>query len=310
MTNQMKQGYDIIGDIHGHCDALEELLHRMGYQHNGTSYQHPTRKVIFVGDLIDRGPKIRETLQIAKAMFDNGQALVILGNHEYNAVCYCSDDDEGKPLREHSEKNVAQFKATDQAFAEFPEERNAYLDWFKQLPLYLDMGDFRVAHACWSQRHIDVLEGKTLGDRNFLLSSSIKQTPEYWAIETVLKGAEFTLPDGISYADKEGTVRTKTRAKWWISMEGTTYRSGSFPEQPKLPDDPVAASAIDDYWDIYPATEPPMFCGHYWLPPETPEPHGNIICLDYSVAKGGFLTSYRWGHGEQIASRNFVTTVD
>ena len=61
--------YDIIGDIHGHADELEELLQKLGYQLRDGVYSHPeNRKVIFLGDYIDRGPKIRETLHIVKNM--------------------------------------------------------------------------------------------------------------------------------------------------------------------------------------------------------------------------------------------------
>lgn len=55
---------DFIGDIHGHADQLEELLLKLGYSKPNEFYvhTHPERKVLFVGDYIDRGPKIRETL--------------------------------------------------------------------------------------------------------------------------------------------------------------------------------------------------------------------------------------------------------
>ena len=55
---------DFIGDIHGHADKLEALLIKLGYFKVNGAYSHPHRKVLFVGDYIDRGPKIRETLQI------------------------------------------------------------------------------------------------------------------------------------------------------------------------------------------------------------------------------------------------------
>lgn len=57
--------YDFIGDTHGHADELEQLLVKLGYQKNEDIYSNPTRKVFFLGDFIDRGPQIKETLQIA-----------------------------------------------------------------------------------------------------------------------------------------------------------------------------------------------------------------------------------------------------
>lgn len=62
---------DLIGDIHGHADKLEALLHQLGYAKNKGVYAHPERKVLFVGDYIDRGPKIRETLQIVRSMVES-----------------------------------------------------------------------------------------------------------------------------------------------------------------------------------------------------------------------------------------------
>ena len=56
--------YDIIGDIHGHAAELKSLLTRMDYKETNGVWQHPSRKAIFVGDLIDRGPAIREVLHI------------------------------------------------------------------------------------------------------------------------------------------------------------------------------------------------------------------------------------------------------
>ena len=59
----------------------------------------------------------------------------------------------------------------------------------------------------------------------------------------------------------------------------------------------------------YPTTAKPVFVGHYWLSAPRPEILAdNVACLDYSVAKGGFLCAYRW-HGEQkLSNDNFVWT--
>ena len=80
--------YDIIGDIHGHADKLEELLLKLGYTKNHKQYSHRERKALFLGDYIDRGPKSHEVLKIVKHMVDGGHAIALMGNHEYNAICF------------------------------------------------------------------------------------------------------------------------------------------------------------------------------------------------------------------------------
>ena len=72
--------FDFIGVIHGYAESLELLLQKLGYIKTEKGYRHSHRKVFFLGDFIDRGPKIRETLHIVKTMIDNGNALLIMGN--------------------------------------------------------------------------------------------------------------------------------------------------------------------------------------------------------------------------------------
>jgi hypothetical protein len=53
---------------------------------------------------------------------------------------------------------------------------------------------------------------------------------------------------------------------------------------------------------------PPVFVGHYWLSADRPEPLSpNVACLDYSVAKGGFLCAYRWDGERTLGPGKFVT---
>lgn|GEM_PF-1532799 len=63
---------DFIGDIHGHADKFIELLEKLSYSSKNVTYSHPMRKVLFIGDYIDRGPKIRENIDNRKA---NGRKL-------------------------------------------------------------------------------------------------------------------------------------------------------------------------------------------------------------------------------------------
>jgi hypothetical protein len=70
------QGYDLVGDIHGHADALHRLLHKLDYTEVEGVFRHPQRKMIFVGDFIDRGPRQREVLRIARSMCEAGARAV------------------------------------------------------------------------------------------------------------------------------------------------------------------------------------------------------------------------------------------
>jgi protein phosphatase len=86
--------FDIIGDIHGCADELEQLLVLLGYEvtayapglpslDGGSLYTHPSnRKAVFVGDLVDRGPRVLDTLRIVRNMVGSGSALCVPGNHD------------------------------------------------------------------------------------------------------------------------------------------------------------------------------------------------------------------------------------
>jgi hypothetical protein len=73
------QGYDLVGDIHGHADALHRLLRELDYSEVEGLFRHPLRKMIFVGDFVDRGPQQREVLGIARSMCEAGAASAVMG---------------------------------------------------------------------------------------------------------------------------------------------------------------------------------------------------------------------------------------
>jgi protein phosphatase len=76
--------FDIIGDVHGCGDELESLLRVLGYAPDETGVWHHShgRKAVFVGDLVDRGPRVVDVLQIAMDMVQAGSALCVPGNHD------------------------------------------------------------------------------------------------------------------------------------------------------------------------------------------------------------------------------------
>ncbi|MGN6506645.1 MAG: AAA family ATPase, partial [Tepidisphaeraceae bacterium] len=76
--------FDIIGDVHGCLDELIELLKRLGYTVNDDLRVAPPagRKAVFVGDLVDRGPKVPQVLKLVMQMVRDGTALCVPGNHD------------------------------------------------------------------------------------------------------------------------------------------------------------------------------------------------------------------------------------
>jgi hypothetical protein len=288
--------FDFIGDIHGHAEELEELLQRLGYLKVDNFYAHPTRKVLFVGDYIDRGPKIRETLKIVKSMVDNNAAIALMGNHEYNALCFHFQETAGGHLRKHLISNIIQHYETLKQFQNRQSEYEMYLEWFKTLPVFYEVDNFRAVHACWDDHHINFLK-KTLINNRFtddLIYQSVKKgTKLNIAIEETLKGKEMRLPKGLSFLDKDGTIRTRTRIKWWEDLSRINYKMLSLGDIENLPDEEIDSSALESTY-FYPREERPVFFGHYWLRGEPTLHRENICCLDYSVAKGGHLLAYRF----------------
>ncbi|CAA0138253.1 Bis(5'-nucleosyl)-tetraphosphatase PrpE [asymmetrical] [Mycolicibacterium vanbaalenii] len=217
------QGYDIIGDIHGCAPKLETLLADLGYQPDPSTgaYRHPHRTVIFVGDLIDRGDEQLRVLQIAKAMVDAGTAQVVMGNHEFNAIAYATENPAGSGnyLRPRTAKNTNQHRAFLEQLTDAQRAHN--VDWFTTLPLWLDLDGLRVVHACWHPESIDIVQNELGGNRftsqDQLIRATTDGEPLYHAIEVLLKGPEISLAahGQPAYRDKDGHVRKRARIRWW-----------------------------------------------------------------------------------------------
>lgn len=301
--------YDIIGDIHGHADELKHLLKKLGYEKSNGHYSHPERKAIFVGDFIDRGPKIRETLYLVKNMTDKGAAMAIMGNHEYNALCYHTQISDGEHLRKHSENNTNQHKATLDQFEDHENEWKEYLNWFRDLPVFLELKEIRVVHACWDPENIKAIPGDLRFTKEFLTelhtAEHYKKSNLYIAIDECLKGREDVMPEGLYFLDRYGKRRTEMRVKWYRDPRNCNYEEYYMEDVPDLTGKRVNLDYVKkDYF--YPEGELPVFCGHYWFQGNPEVESKNIACVDYSVAKGGNLVAYRWNGEKELMNESFV----
>jgi hypothetical protein len=301
-------GYDIIGDIHGHARTLEALLETLGYSLVGGVYRHPARKAVFLGDFIDRGPSQRGVIRIVRPMIDGGHALAVMGNHEFNAIAYATPRTGGGFFREHNAHNYQQHKVFLDAY-EYTTDYHELIDWFGRLPLWLDLEDLRIVHACWDRVAIARIAEQY--DRYGSLSNSLLYascSPGNWefrAVETLLKGKEIPLPRAQSFTDKDGITRHHIRVRWW-DRGATSYRDaflGTESMATAIPEDDIDGDHLVEYGH----DEVPVFMGHYWLTGKPAPLAPNIACLDYSVAKpGGKLVAYRWDGERVLHPEKFV----
>lgn len=308
------QGYDLIGDVHGCALALERLLKKLGYRHSRGSYRHDSRKAIFVGDIVDRGPRIREALHIVKDMVDQGQAEIVLGNHEYNAMCYCTQSRDGglqkTYLREHNARNHRLIRETLEQFEDYGGEWKAFLSWFQQIPLFIEKEGFRVVHACWDELAIGrfrQLSPDHCLSEDLLHASSVEGSFEARLVDRLTRGTALDLPEGETILSKDGYVRKVFRTKFW-SSKAETYSDVVFQPDP-LPEHLAGKklSAIEKQKLLsYSEQERPVFVGHYWMSGE-PEPIcTNVACLDYSAVKYGRLVAYQMDDEQVLDSGKFV----
>lgn len=294
--------YDLIGDIHGHADALQQLLKKLGYAKDRDVYRHPQRQAIFLGDFIDRGPRIRETLEIVRPMIDSGAAMSVMGNHELNALAFHTPDptNPGEHLRPHNEKNSNQHAETMRQLS--GRELASYLAWFRTLPLWLDLDGLRVVHACWDETRMAKISGPVTDE--FLYEACSPNGSLFEPVEVILKGKELKLPDGFTFKDKDGHVRSHIRVRWFEAPHRRMY--GDYSMETFACNEPLPEAVKKDAVP-YPEDAKPVFIGHYWRTGTQPDLlRENVACLDWSVAKRGFLCAYRWGGESKLNNENFV----
>jgi hypothetical protein len=305
-------GYDLIGDIHGHHDKLLGILRALGYHEHAGAWRHPGRQALFVGDLIDRGPAQVATVMLVRHMVDAGSARCLMGNHEFNAIAWHTPDslNLGEYLRPHGKPDNRTQHAAYLAEVEGRPLHAELTDWFRTLPLWIEEPGIRVVHACWHAPSINYLQSRCLSDHTLtpalIDEGSRKGTAAFAAIEALCKGLEVRLPDGISFRDKGGKERHEARIRWW-ERELDTYRQAAIgpPELVEwIPDLP-----FPDALRPRPYSGPPVLFGHYWFS-GVPQVlgGGQAACLDYSVGAGGPIVAYRWDGEERLRNENLRST--
>jgi hypothetical protein len=282
----------------------------MGYtQRNGT-WRHAQRTAVFVGDYIDAGPQQMSTVDAVRRMVEEGAAHALMGNHEFNAICWFTPDPElcGDYLRSRNSAewgalNRQQHAAFLTEFEKYPSLHSAAIEWFLTLPLWFEADGLRVIHACWDEGAIQTLTD-ILGSSKQLTSQLMPDaqregTRLNQAVERILKGQEIALPEVAYFNDAGGIQRTNVRRRWWDG-NALTYRTAALltdADAAQLPQDRLPSELL------FPVNLNRLtFFGHYCLQSD-PRLSAYMVCVDTCAAKGKRLTADRWD-GEATVSAN------
>ncbi|HET7204476.1 MAG TPA: metallophosphoesterase [Steroidobacteraceae bacterium] len=141
---------DVVGDVHGEIDALEDLLRVLGYTGRGEHAQ--ARRLVFIGDLCDRGPDSPGVIRRVREMVDEGTAQCLLGNHELNVLRGVRKEANGWFFEDDHDRQRGQYLEARPARDTLA--RREILEFFTTLPLALERMDLRLVHACWDDDRV------------------------------------------------------------------------------------------------------------------------------------------------------------
>jgi hypothetical protein len=241
-------------------------------------------------------------------MVDNGAGYAVMGNHELNITGFLTLDKSDKPIYQPSASTQKVIDGVISLFADTPALLTNHVKWLRRLPLYLDFGAIRIAHAYWNPVDIALIDEKNtkgkLTKKN-LKEIFRKKTPFTRAVQRTTRGVVLKMPKDLMVNDKKGTQRTRIRIKWWDEPLDKTFYELSYGNKFILPRYTVPKQLIPPF-RVYDETEPLFFFGHYSVKPHKSMPRNNLCCVDNGVAITGLLTAYRWSGEKEVWEGNFV----
>lgn len=251
---------DIVGDVHGEIDALRSLMRHLGYADDGT---HPNnRRLVFVGDLTDRGPDSPAVIDLVKGLIDTRRAQCVLGNHDMNILLGAHKHDnrwffgEKWSLDRSGEPNPA--KMADDNI------RQIVLDFFSSLPLVLERSDLRVVHACWDDAMVELVRQEqnvvALYDQHVSLIDSQHEGSK---LDEIDRGLEHQNRNPVKVISSGKEQR----------IEPPFFASGKLRHEERI-----------RWWQDYTADKLCIF-GHYSNYRGESSLSGRAICVDFAVAK-------------------------
>jgi serine/threonine protein phosphatase 1 len=237
----MTQRRIIIGDVHGHYDALLTLLETVALKKDD--------RVYFLGDLIDRGPK---SAQVVQFVMDNHYPC-LLGNHEAMLLDVVSGS--GTSVEIYQGWLQSGGYATVESYQNrIPPE---HIDWMKKLPLYIDLGDLWLVHAgvdpklsleeqssdqfCWIRADFHGIEKPYFRDKLIITGHTITFTLEGIEPGQIAAGAGWLDIDTGAYHPRSGwltALDADSQTVYQVNSQNLSVRN--------LPLDRIVASVDRD----------------------------------------------------------------
>lgn len=336
---------DIVGDVHGEVEALRDLLAVLGYDANG---RHPEgRRLVFVGDLCDRGPDSVAIMELVGELVDRQLAQCVLGNHELNLLGRSRKEGNGWYFEDDHDREEGKFATSRQADAS---SRGWIEAFIAQLPIALHSLHLRVVHACWNDNAIQRVASSAEQDASALYDQFEHQSTEALRQDgTLAKAADelrhyhdalrrpesaMVFLPALARKDEANQMANPVRILTsGIERQTTTpfYSSGKWRMVERVA-----------WWDEY-TDETPVVIGHYWRWPVPVDrrafgkegtdlfagttveqglgPLANVYCIDYSVGRrfqerlrgGPFMTrlaALRWPERRIAFDDGSVVSID
>ncbi|MEO8497716.1 MAG: metallophosphoesterase [Planctomycetota bacterium] len=248
---------DIVGDIHGEIAPLRSLLRHLGYDDDGSNPDG--RRLVFVGDLTDRGPDSPAVVDFVQSLVESNRAQCVLGNHDLNILLGHRKHDNSWFFGEEFIEDgivVPQVLADDSI-------RQQVLAFFATLPIALEREDLRVVHACWNDDMIEMARDASdvvalYNEHHELIEGSfpvldldktgkVLEHQNKNPVKLLSSGPEERTDEPIHAS---GKIRNERRVQWWSDYDGP-------------------------------------FCvfGHYSILDGQPRGNESTFCVDYGVGK-------------------------
>jgi hypothetical protein len=251
---------DIVGDVHGEIEVLSLLMRHLGYDEDGSHREG--RRLVFVGDLTDRGPDSPAVVRLVQRFIDMGRAQCVLGNHDLNILLGHRKFDNswyfGEEFYTKNGELVPQVLADDAV-------REMVVNFFRTLPVALERPGVRVIHAFWDEAMIGLARQSASVEALCLeykarIDAEHKNSPELDPVRRELDHQNRN-------PAKLLTSGPERRATHVVESSGKLRRCERI-----------------EWWREYAKPEICIF-GHYGILSGYERGRGNAFCVDYAVGK-------------------------